>query len=146
MTTEKILLDYDPVKKNLLPALKKISAVFEYISKKDAQKIADYFSTPLSKVYQTASFYDLIQTEKMPRVRIKVCSSVNCVLGESLKIIKEIENVLHIKKGDKNNSDINLESASCFGRCDEGPVVEINDKVYTKVTVSSVHGILEEWT
>jgi len=43
-TTEKILLNYDPEKENLLPVLKEISSFFGFISEKNAQKIADYFS------------------------------------------------------------------------------------------------------
>ena len=42
-TSGKILLEFDPEKRNLLPALKKISAAFGYVSENNAQKIADYF-------------------------------------------------------------------------------------------------------
>jgi NADH-quinone oxidoreductase subunit E len=146
MTVEKILLGYDPKTINLLPALKKISAVFGYVSKMDAQKIAGYFSIPLSKVYETASFYDLINTKKQPGLIIKVCSSTHCVMSNSFEIIREIENYFRIKAGDELNPKVKLEAVSCLGQCGEGPIMIINDKVYQNVTASSVHGILENWT
>lgn len=145
MTTEKILLNYEPIVSNLLPALKEASAVFGYVSRKDAQKIADYFSVSLSKVFETASFYDLVNVERQPNMVVKVCSGTHCAVKDSLKLIAEIENRLHIKAGDGNNPKIKLEIISCIGRCGEGPIVIVNDKVYEKVTVNMVGGILEEY-
>jgi|GEM_PF-410007 len=144
ITIEKILLEFDPITSNLLPALKKISAAFGYVSKDDAKKIASYFSLPLSNVYETASFYDLIETEEQPFLVIKVCSGTHCAVSRSFDIVREIENFFKIKAGDKFNPKIQVEVVSCLGRCGEGPIVVINDKVYEKVTLSGVHGILEE--
>ncbi len=142
---EKILLEFNPEKDKLLPALKEISAVFGYIGKNDADKIAQYFNLPLSKVYETASFYDHIHTKKQPNVIIKVCSGANCAQNSSFSIIREIENYLKIKAGDEFNSNIKLEEISCLGQCGEGPIMDINGEVYTNVTKSSVHVILEKW-
>lgn len=142
MTIEKILLDFDPEMKNLLPALKKISASFGYIDEIDAQKIAEYFSVPLSKIFETASFYDLIKTKKQPSLVIQVCSGANCAIESAYKIIREIENQLHIKAGDEFNPKAKLEVISCLGQCGSGPVVVVNGNVFTRVTTSSIDGIL----
>ena len=144
-TVEKILLEFDPQKDSLLPALKKISAGFGYVSEKEAEKVADYFSVPLSQVYETASFYDEIKVKKQPSLVIQVCSSTNCAVSKSFAIVKEIESYFRIKTGDDSNPQVKLELISCLGRCGEGPIVIINDKIYTGVTKSSVMGILEEW-
>ena len=144
-TAEKILLEFDPITENILPALKEISAAFDYISGENAEKIADYFSVPLTKIYETASFYDLIKIKKQPPLVIQICSSANCALNNSLKIVREIENIFKIKAKDENNPKVKLKIISCLGRCGEGPIVVINDKVYTSVSVSSIHEILKEW-
>ncbi|MDQ1284359.1 MAG: iron-hydrogenase subunit gamma [Patescibacteria group bacterium] len=144
-TVEKILLEFEPETRNLLPVLKRISAAFGYVSQKDAQKAAKYFDLPLSRVYETVSFYDLINIKKQPELTIEVCSGTNCAVNGSFEIIREIENLFHVKAGDENNPRIKLEIISCLGQCGEGPVVVVNGKVYTKVTVSGVHGILKEW-
>jgi NADH:ubiquinone oxidoreductase subunit E len=144
-TVEKILLKYDPDITNLLPALKEISAAFGYVSRADAGKIAAYFSVPLSKVFETATFYDEIKVRKDPALVIEVCSSSNCALGNSLKVIKEIENIFHIKEGDDFNPKVRLKAISCLGRCGEGPIIIVNGKVYANVTTSLVHGILAEY-
>lgn len=144
-TIEKILLEFDPEAKNLLPALKQISVSFGYISETDAQKVADYFELPLSRVYETASFYDLLSIKTSARLEIKVCSGGDCVLSGSVGIICEIENYFRIKAGDEFNPKVRLEKISCLGRCGEGPIMVVNGKVYEKVTASSVYKILGEW-
>ena len=134
-TIQKIILEFEPEMENLLPALKKISAVFGYVGEKEANALADYFGVPESKVFETASFYDEIKTEKQPEILIQVCSSANCAVNDSFSIIKEIENSFKIK----------VQEISCLGRCADGPIMVVNGKIYEKVTKSSVHGILEEY-
>lgn len=145
MTIEKILLEFSPEEKNILPALKKIGEAFGFVEKENAQKVADYFSAPLSRIYETASFYDLINTEKQPPVVVQICSSTHCTLFEAGKIIAEAENVLGVKSGDENHPRFRLERISCLGRCGEGPVMVVNGTVFTQVTPSMVYGILEEY-
>jgi len=135
ITVQKILLEFESKAENLLPALKKISAVFGYISKNEIDLIADYFSLSPTKVFETASFYNQISTEKPPQVLIQVCSSANCSMNNSFEIIKEIESVFKIK----------VEEISCLGRCAEGPIMVVNGKIYEKVSKSSVHEILKEY-
>lgn len=144
-SVEKILLEFDPKAENLLPALKKISATFDYISEKEARKVATYFNLSLTQVFETASFYDLIEVKKQPPLVVKVCSGTNCTIDESRKIIREIENLFHIKEGDEFNPKVKLEVMSCLGRCGEGPVVIVNGNVYIKVTTSGVDDILESY-
>lgn len=145
ITAEKILLEFDPERKNLLPALEKIDAAFGYVGKGEASKTADYFSVPLSKVYEVASFYDLIRTEKQPDLVIQVCSGANCAVKSSFRVIREIESQLRIKAGDNFNPKVKLEIISCLGQCGQGPVMVVNGNVFTRVTPSSVDDILRNY-
>lgn len=145
ITAEKILLEFDPKAESLLPALQKISEVFGYVSEKEAQKVASYFNLTLTQVFETASFYDLINVKKQPTLSIKVCSGTNCTYDGCRKVIKEIENFFRIKEGDGSSSKVKLETISCLGRCGEGPIVIINKNVYTRVTASEVDDILKNY-
>ena len=145
LTIEKILLDFSPSADNILPVIQKISAVFGYVDEGSAEKIADYFSIPKSQIYETASFYDLTRTEKPSPVTIQVCFSTHCVLNRAVEIITEIEKILHIKAGDENHPKFKLEKISCVGRCGEGPIVIINDKVFERVATATVQEMLEEY-
>jgi NADH-quinone oxidoreductase subunit E len=144
-TVEKIITGFDPEEKYLLPALREVAAEHFFISLKDAKKLADYFSLPLSKVYETASFYDLIGTEKKPPLVIQICSGGECVLGGGSKLIKEIENNFGIKADGEGNRLVKLERISCLGRCQEGPIMVINGHEYSEVKTEKLGQILENW-
>jgi len=143
VTVEKILLEFDPEPGNILPALKKISAAFGYVSESDARKMADYFSVPLAHIFESASFYSLIGTRKDSDIVIKICSGTNCTVQGSSGVISEVENHFGIKAGDEFNPRVRLEVISCLGRCGEGPIMTVNGRIYTKVTVSGARDILE---
>lgn len=146
ITVEKILLEFDPEINNLLPVLEKISAVFGCVSQIDAGKAAEYFSVPLSKIYETASFYDSVNVKKQPLLVIRVCSGTHCSVSGVEKLVFEIENYFKIRVGDEFNPKVKLEKISCLGQCGEGPVMVVNGEVYLKVTASSVHDILGKYT
>ena len=81
-TLEKILLDFDPREENLLPVLRETSRTFSFVSEKDARKIASYFNLPFSRVYETASFFDLLETKKTsPREGLVLSESKVYILG-----------------------------------------------------------------
>jgi NADH:ubiquinone oxidoreductase subunit E len=132
-SVKKILLEFDPESRNLLPALKKISADFGLIDYKQSEIVAEYFNLPLSRVFEVASFYDLTPVTKSPPYIIQICSSPNCCYRGSSLIIKSLENLLKVREGDNMNPRIKLESISCLGLCAEGPVMSINGKLFTNV-------------
>ncbi|MFA6159665.1 MAG: NAD(P)H-dependent oxidoreductase subunit E [Parcubacteria group bacterium] len=144
-TIQNIILEFEPEAKNILPALKKISAVFGYVSEEDAKIMAEYFGVSESKIFETASFYDEIKTEKQPDILVQICNSANCTVNNSFSIISEVENLLKIKSGRSVSLKFKLEEISCLGRCADGPVMVVNGKIYERVTKSSLHSILEEY-
>jgi len=144
-TVEKILLEFDPEKRNLLPALRKISASFGYVNEQEAEKVADYFSISLSQVYETASFYDLLRTKKEASLVVKICSGGNCAVNNSFRLISVVERILGIKVGDDFNPKKKIEIVSCLGKCGEGPIMIVNGKVFEKVKPAKVQEILEKY-
>jgi NADH:ubiquinone oxidoreductase subunit E len=144
-TVEKILLDFDPESKNILPALKKISFSFRFIDEKNARKAADYFSVPVSRIFETATFYDLVRTRRRASLEIQVCSGANCTTKDAHRVISEIESQLDIRAGDQFNPDVKLEIISCLGQCGNGPVVIINETTFLRVTPRKIDDILRNY-
>jgi NADH-quinone oxidoreductase subunit E len=144
-TVEKILLSYDPKPENILVVLKSINEAFGYVSKKDAIKMADYFELPISKIYETASFYDLIETKKQPPLCIKLCSSLYCSVNQSESVKKAIENYFNIKAEDEFHPKVKIKMISCVGECSRGPVMFVNGKMYSMVKASDIYEILSHY-
>ena len=142
MITNKILLKFEPDKKNLLAAIKEIVKEKGFFSEKEAEKTASHFRLSVAQVFSAASFYDEIVTKKPSEVVVKFCDSPNCQTRNIEKIIHEIETLYRQRVGDDNNKKLKIERMSCLGRCLDGPIMMVNGIIYEKVDSARAIDIL----
>ncbi len=129
-----ILLDYQSAKSN------------HYISKEEIIEIADYLGIPESKVCSVLSFYTFFSVKPRGKHIIQVCKDVPCYVSSNIDILKIIETELGILVNETTpNQQFTLEFTSCLGCCDVGPVMRINDKIYTHLTADKIKAILSEY-
>jgi NADH-quinone oxidoreductase subunit E len=142
MPIQKILLEFEPKPENLLRALKEINKREKYISENECRKVAGYFSLPPARVFCLASFFDLINTRPTKKKIIKVCSGGPCSMKRSSEIIRQIEMLLKIELDNDSHPKAKLETMSCVGLCDQGPIMMIDDQVFEKVRPENVDDII----
>ena len=70
-----------------------------YLTTELLDAVADYLEMPPIAVYEVASFYSMLETEKCGRHSISVCTNISCMLNGSDEIMQHIENKLGIKEG-----------------------------------------------
>ncbi|MDD3487511.1 MAG: NAD(P)H-dependent oxidoreductase subunit E [Candidatus Moranbacteria bacterium] len=145
MNIQKILLRFGPKAENLLAALREIQKENGYIGEKESKQVAEYFGISEAQAYSAASFYDLLETGKPVKKIIRVCSGGVCVSERSLEIIRQVERMLHIELDNDAHPKYKLETMSCVGRCDRGPVMEIDGKIFEGVRVEMVGEILKDY-
>ena len=75
------------------------------------------------------------------KVEIKICLGSSCFSRGNRIILQEINRYIenHAVK-DK----VFFHGAHCFGDCNDGPKIEVNGRLYCKVTSSMVFDILNE--
>ncbi len=142
MTIQKILLRFPPEDKNILRAVKAINEAFGWVTEEAVGKIARYFEKSESHIFSVASFYDEINLEKPTLLTIEICDGANCQTRNADKIIEKVERFFKIKAGDRNRN-LSLKRMSCVGRCLEGPIVKINNKIYSKMTINKVIALIQ---
>jgi len=145
MSAQKILLGFEPKPENLLRAVKEFGKSEKYLSQKECEAIARYFSLSLTRVYSAASFFDLVKTKKETKKIIKVCSGGPCLGGKSQEIIRQIEMLLHIELDNDAHPKYKLELGSCTGLCDRGPVVMVDGQVFEKVRPETVDDMIQNY-
>ncbi|OGI24942.1 MAG: hypothetical protein A3J76_03835 [Candidatus Moranbacteria bacterium RBG_13_45_13] len=145
MSLQKILLKYEPKPENLLKVLKEIQKENKYIGKEEGEKVAEYFSLPLARVFSFASFFDEVQTKKSNKKMIKVCSGGPCLMEDSREVIRQIEMHLKIEAGNDAHPKYKLEFISCRGLCDQGPVVMVDGQVFERVKPEDVDDIIQSY-
>jgi len=75
-------------------------------------------------------------------IEITICMGSSCFSRGNKKTLEIIKEFL---KETERYDMVTFKGAHCFGNCENGPVLKINDTVYTKVSDDSLENILENF-
>ncbi|MGC8971335.1 MAG: NADH-quinone oxidoreductase subunit NuoE [bacterium] len=137
MNIEEVLLKYEPRRENILLILHELqnSKPNQFLSKEDIEGVARYLGLPISKVYETATFYGLFSTKPRGKYIVRVCASTPCHVEGAEEIIKTLEETLGIKLGETTEDGLfTLEEVSCLGICGVAPAMMINEEAFGNLT------------
>jgi len=75
-------------------------------------------------------------------VEITICLGSSCFSRGNGKTLKVVENYL-----DKHNlkAKVFFHGELCTDNCDKGPIMKINDTIYTGITADNVTEVLEQY-
>jgi NADH-quinone oxidoreductase subunit E len=114
-----------------------------WISEEGMKYIAEKLGIPYHHVYGVVTFYTMFNKRPVGRHKIEVCTNVSCMLRNSEKILKHIEEKLHIKAGDTTpNERFTLVEVECLGSCGTAPVMQVGDNYYENLDEAKVDKIL----
>lgn len=131
---------------SLMAVLQGVVAEERYLSEEAMKKVAEYMELSAADVYGTASFYTFLDTVPRGRNVIRVCKTISCDMAGKDKIIEALETALKIKVGETtHDGNFSLLTANCMGWCHKGPVMLINDDVYTELTPQKALDALEKY-
>jgi [NiFe] hydrogenase diaphorase moiety large subunit len=135
---------YGRARPNMLPVIQEIQRKYRRVSDFAMQVVADQFGIHPVEVHSVVSFYSFLDDKPKGRFVIRLCRTISCDMACKDRVAKQLENDLGIKFGQTTpDGKFSLEWANCLGMCDQGPALLVNEEVYTRVTPSTVHDILE---
>lgn len=142
---KQIVESYRMVPGGLIPALHQVQKVLGYLPKWAQEYIANEMDIPVSEVNSIVSFYSLFSEKPKGKYCIGVCKGTACYVKNSEKVIQKLEELLGIEAGDTtDDGKYSIEILRCLGACGLGPVMTINEKVYTRVKPDRIKEILIE--
>ncbi len=129
----------------LLDGLLAAEAADGYVTEAAVREAADVFGMTPATVYDTVSFYGMLDLEPKCDHEVRLCMGAACHVdgGDSVRVA--LERYLGIAMGETTQErSCSLNYMACQGRCGDGPVVMIDGKTYEKVTDESVVILLKE--
>ncbi len=144
---EEILEKYPFVQRdNLIPVLQDIQDEFGYLSEEAIVKVGKYLNLPTVKIYGLATFYHHFRFIAKGKYHIKICNGTSCHVNSNILIINELEKKLGIKDEEITKDGLfSLEETNCMAACGEGPVMAVNDKYFTHLTIEKVAEIIDSY-
>lgn len=150
MLSEKNLQRIEELKKRyqqpqsvVLPALWMWQEEHGWVSEEGMKCVAERLGIPFHHVYGVVTFYTMFNRSPVGRHKIEVCTNVSCMLRNSGKILKHIEDSLHIRVGETTpDNRFTLVEAECLGSCGTAPMMQIGDTYYENLDEAAVDKIL----
>jgi len=142
---ESILARY-PVKRSaLLPLLYLAQQEEGYVSEAAMKDIAGLLRLTPPQVYETVTFYTMLNLKPVGKFHIQVCKSLMCALVGSDTVLGWLKTKLGIGPGQTTADRMFTVSAvECLAACGTGPMMQINDDYYERLTEQKLDRILAD--
>ncbi|QJC35009.1 NADH-quinone oxidoreductase subunit NuoE [Enterobacteriaceae endosymbiont of Donacia piscatrix] len=119
---------------------------YGWISNKIITNISNILKIHPSEIDSIATFYSQIFRSPVGKYVIKYCDSIVCYITKYKKILKHIEQKLKIKSGETTSDKLfTLIPICCLGHCENSPVIMINKKIYTSLSINYINQILDNY-
>jgi NADH:ubiquinone oxidoreductase subunit E len=142
---EGIVKKYGKERKNLLPILHEIQSEENSISSNAQQIVADLMSIHPVEVFSVISFFHFLDESPKAENVVRLCKSISCFLAGKDKIKQTIKDELGIETGERtSDGKIYFEEINCFGLCDVGPAITVNEQVFTKMDAEKTKNLIRK--
>jgi NADH:ubiquinone oxidoreductase subunit E len=143
---EKIRGEFYKDQRELIHLLHDTQKEFGYIPAKSISKISRELRISESEIFGVLTFYKAFTLEPRGKYQITVCLGTACHVRGGAMIVEEMERKLNTKVGTTTpDGKFTLETVNCLGCCAIGPVVVVNGKYYSKITLKKVEAVLKEY-
>lgn len=131
---------------DLIPLLQKCQKQFGYISETSVRQIAEYLNISENHIYGVASFYSQFRFKKPGKNSIRVCMGTACHVQGGKQLSDEVKSNLGILPGETTpDGRFDYEEVACLGCCAQASVVEINGKIFGKMTTDQLTKLLQDY-
>lgn len=128
-------------------------AILQYFQTKDGfvsqdavRQTAQYLKISEAQIYGVASFYAQFRFLEPGKNTIRICLGTACHVQAGQQLCEEVESALGISPGQTTSDHLfTFQQVACLGCCAQAPVVEINGKVYGKMTREKLRKVLKSY-
>ena len=107
--------------------------------------VSDYLDVPPVWVYEVASFYSMLETEKVGRHSISICTNISCMLCGADDVVRHVEEKLGIKMGQSTEDGrifLKIEE-ECVAACTGAPMMIVDGHYHENLTPEKIDEILD---
>jgi NADH-quinone oxidoreductase subunit E len=131
---------------DLIPILQRIQEKLGYISKDAVRHVSRFLKISENQIFGVASFYSQFRFTEPGRNSIKVCMGTACHVRGGQILCEAVERELDVAPGQTTKDKrFDLQRVACLGCCALAPVVQINDDIYSQMTVIRLKDILDKY-
>ena len=127
----------------LIHVLHQAQELFGYLPHNLQLYVARALNLSGAKVNGVVTFYSFFSEKPTGKYVISVCMGTACFVKGADKVLDRILALTRVEKNEISEDGLfTIKDVRCIGACGLAPIVTVNDKVYGKVKVNDVDGIL----
>jgi NADH-quinone oxidoreductase subunit E len=131
---------------NVIPLLQYYQKTRGFISQDSVREIAEFLSVSEADIFGVASFYAQFRFEKPGDHLVRVCLGTACHVQSGEQLSTEIQSLLGIAPGEVTpDGRFEFQQVACLGCCAQAPLVEIDGKVFGKMTPDKLRKVLKSY-
>lgn len=128
----------------LVEALRSVQDWNRMISPEAAARVAEIFGLPFNRVWSVATFFPTFTTKPTGKHRIGLCHGLSCFLAGSNKMKACLEKTFGTKEKEVTaDGKFSWEEMECLGACEQGPALQVNDRLQGKATEALISKLKE---
>ena len=130
----------------LMMILSDIQNEYGYIPLEVQQIVSEKTGISVADIYGVVTFYSFFSLTPKGKYVLGCCLGTACYVKGAQQIIDKFSEILGIKPGETTEDGLfTIDALRCIGACGIAPAVTINGKVYPKMTVDAVAGVVKEY-
>jgi NADH:ubiquinone oxidoreductase subunit E len=130
----------------LVEALRSVQDWNRMISPEAAARVADIFGLPFNRVWGVATFFPTFTTKPTGKYRVGLCHGLSCFLAGSNKMKSCLEKTFGTKEKEVTaDGKYSWEEMECLGACEQGPALQVNDRLQGKATEAAIAKLKESF-
>jgi len=142
---EEICDRYIGEKTPLMMILSAIQEEYGYIPLEVQEIVSQKTGISVAEIYGVVTFYSFFSLKPKGKYVIGCCLGTACYVKGAGQVIDKFSEVLKIKPGETTDDGLfTIDALRCIGACGIAPAVSINGKVYPKVQIKDIPGIVGE--
>ena len=131
---------------DLIPILQKTQEAYGYLSEETIKHISRFLKISENQIFGVASFYSQFRFIEPGRHSIKICEGTACHVRGGQNLGEAVEKALGITAGQTTaDKRFDLQRVACLGCCALAPVVQVDDDIYSQMTVMKLREILNKY-
>lgn len=137
---------YSSERTPLMMILSDIQKEYGYIPLEVQEIVSEKTGISVAEIYGVVTFYSFFSLKPKGKYIIGCCLGTACYVKGAQQVVDKFSEILHIAPGETSEDGLfTLDALRCIGACGIAPAVTINGKVYPKLSVDSVPGVIEEY-
>lgn len=137
---------YSGEKTPLIMILSEIQKEFGYVPLEVQEVVSAKTGISVAEIYGVVTFYSFFSLNPKGKYVIGCCLGTACYVKGAQQIIDQFCEILGIQPGETTKDCMfTIDALRCIGACAAAPAVTINGKIFARVKVSDVAGIIAEY-